>query len=835
MSNKDNTPKKRTRKRVADKTMEYTDPTGQTYSDLKELASGVLSNYTDMEDEILEQDSDLKKFLRACGLDDTVNLINNYSKCDLPFYDDGSDAIRRLRAFMSAYYLAILLDPDLNFPVWTEDGWDFVSTVDELLAKLSIGAFDNPMPLSPINQVVLNNPALIVWLATIDSSLADRIQQLYDNCSEDLESIYYNSTSAYRIAYELNPEADLFFNTDKNSPERCYTIPQIGEFLNRRLNLMALNKVDQDAFIGEFDTMETFPIGDFCRARGEKYMDLIFLNMRCMDYENEENTSKVFPYDMVIGAYKTVACFLGHAPSYPIDDSIVTSPEQLKHYPKDGIESLMNPQDSKTNASRLLEQLANSNKTGGPESSKCKLPDGSGKPMPWLYAWLSIFYQENPKLHVENIGTYEQEVNKYTEFIGKVVPKDYYYQRYHRAINTIDKAAGNLRKSNLSVKAGLFVSLLLGGIPTILVLLFSWLYDYPVGNPIHGHFITAATICSIACIASLCFGTFGSGKLFISGLLAGILCAALAWAGFKWAPSMLYFIAGFALLAGFIFASIALVKCVKGHRVNTDGVEINPRKFDSRQLEALYFAYRETSQYVECPVTRYSSRQRDFNRSAIKDIIAISFLWIPLVWMICVLWILVTPELSGSHTWHDETANTEKIVPGQWATGRWVAKYAGGHTRIVCNIDSVVNGKEIYGTMEIAGQAPVNAKGIIKSENDTVPQSFSFHPVEDFSPSKQEIDAEYSKSDKTMSGYYYDRKGIMHQIIFLSTPLASEGKTQKKVSSSSTGTKKKTRKKVVTATEQSQNPEDGPENGNKSDNLPETKKSPVSGLWKDTM
>ena len=204
MSNKEDTPQKRTRKRVADKTMEYTDPTGQTYSDLKELASGVLSNYTDMEDEILEPDSDLKKFLRACGLDDTVNLINNYSKCDLPFYDDGSDAIRRLRAFMSAYYLAILLDPALNLPVWPEDGRDFVSTVDELLAKLSIGVFDNPMPLSPINQVVLSNPALIVWLATIDSSPADRIQQLYDNCSEDLESIYYNSTSAYRIAYELS-------------------------------------------------------------------------------------------------------------------------------------------------------------------------------------------------------------------------------------------------------------------------------------------------------------------------------------------------------------------------------------------------------------------------------------------------------------------------------------------------------------------------------------------------------------------------------------------------------------------------------------------------------
>lgn len=111
------------------------------------------------------------------------------------------------------------------------------------------------------------------------------------------------------------------------------------------------------------------------------------------------------------------------------------------------------------------------------------------------------------------------------------------------------------------------------------------------------------------------------------------------------------------------------------------------------------------------------------------------------------------------------------MVPGQWALGRWEAKYAAGSTRIVCNIDSVTDGKNIFGTMEIAGQAPVKAKGIIRSENDTIPASLIFYTVENHSPPKREINADYSKSDREMTGYYYDRKGIMHQIKFLSTPL----------------------------------------------------------------
>lgn len=677
----------------------YTDPSGQNYSDPVELSTAVLSNYVEMEEEILNPDSDLKRFLRDSGLDAAVDAMDAYIAAGCPFEEDGSGAISRIQAFMAAYYLAVMLDPNLKYPVWTGDGWDFVETVDELLARLGAGKYDDPMPLDMINHIVLRCPALAVWLSNGNPQLADRIRILHENRSEELDSEYYNSDSAYRIAYELSPDADLFFNTDRNSPERCYTVEQIGEFLNRRLNLMALDKTDRDAFLGEFCQIEDFPVGDYCRARGGRYMDCLIKSMICMDPESEYNKDKIVPYDYVIGAYRTVDLFLGNAPTYPIGDKLLTSPDQLRQYPQYQIRVLMSPKSGTSSASRILESLADKH-VRPQETDGSNLPTGAGKPMPWLYAWISVLYQENPRLNVANLGTYEREAARYTEFIGSLMPKDYYYIRYRRAMDKMERAAKKLRRSSASLMAGTLGGLLVGGIPTVLVLLLSWFFDYPAGNPINGHFSTAALICSVACVISLCFGSSGGVKMVIPGVVAGVVCAALAWAGFRWMPSIFYFIVGLALVACFISAVMAMRKSIRLTRVKTGSVHVDPCDLDARKTEALYFAYRSEAQDLECSSTMFAERQSDFNRTSVKDIMGITCLWAPLAWMVAVLWFFVTPGISGPLAWTD-----------------------GGDQ------------------------------------------------AENCSPSRQEIDADYSKADKEMTGYYYDLQGIMHQIKFLSTPL----------------------------------------------------------------
>lgn len=148
--------------------------------------------------------------LMSRDLGDIVDLVDIYIESDYQIEDDGTGVIRRIRAFMAAYYLAVLLNPNLNYPVWSdENGWEFVATVDELLAKFAAGAYDNPMPLSLINQIALRSPALIVWLSADYPQLAEKIKGLHDKCTDAPDSIYYNSDSAYRIAYELNRDADF--------------------------------------------------------------------------------------------------------------------------------------------------------------------------------------------------------------------------------------------------------------------------------------------------------------------------------------------------------------------------------------------------------------------------------------------------------------------------------------------------------------------------------------------------------------------------------------------------------------------------------------------------
>lgn len=193
--------------------------------------------------------------------------------------------------------------------------------------------------------------------------------------------------------------------------------------------------------------------------------------------------------------------------------------------------------------------------------------------------------------------------------------------------------------------------------------------------------------------------------------------------------------------------------------------------------------------------------------------------------MIFLLWFFATPQISGSSSWVADSS-VGKVLSGQWIAGKWDAKYTSGSTRIICNIDSIEDGKKIYGTMVIAGQSPVKAIGTVESSNDTIPHSFSFWP-ENGSPAKQCIDATYNSADKEMNGTYTDRKGIMHQITFISSPLQGDSKPSPQKSKPKTSVSKPSKHENEQSAEQSPKQE--------SDNLLENEESSVSGLWEDTM
>lgn len=733
---------------LLDPAQDYISPDGTQLSDPVEIGHHLFENRFD--DELMDFDSNLYIFLRARKLDRLADAMKT-------FINEDKSSYKEMTQFKSMAYFNLLVDPHDSFPVDVEEEWEYVDDLDELFEVLH-----RTGKISPINQELISGPLFVTWLSFRHPELAGKVRMLLDNANDDIESEYYHSGSPYRIIYELDPRLDLFFGTDADDQNRIYSIPEIGAYLAGVLNELSLGRADIAVFMQTFPHMDSHPVGDFLRSRGDAYSYFLEWNRYCMDVEGGENDSKAGPYDVVIGAYRSVAGFLQGAPGYTIGDIVVRSPEELKSIPVEQIKPLLG------------------------DTNVRSMPAGEGKPVAWLDAWLTVFFQEKPMLDLSEPFTYEKETAKYTEFIGQLDKDNKFYRRYRKGIRQIDKSASKLRKSERSIKIKRTIFTVLGIVPTLIMLIASWFLDAPDGNPISGHFMATWGICLVGfwIIAAMNDGFFVG---LLIGALGGLIAAGIAYIGFAWFPSVLYLICGIALLVG---AIVALITMFKRKKIDAGGLDIKGDEFEYRQLDALYFAYRLGTDKVDNVVTEFSEAQRDEDEFTKYNINHAGGMWIPVVWMMFLIWYFATPQLSRSNAWVPMTG-VEKPVPGKWVLGKWVAKYGSGSTRIVCNIDSVDDGKTIYGTMEIAGQAPVKAVGTVSSRHDTIPESFSFH-VKDAGFNKQEFSARFNTVDKQWESYYYDRKEIMHQTFFVSTPLdspqASPAKT--KPASKKTTTKK---------------------------------------------
>ncbi|MCH5239975.1 MAG: protein kinase [Muribaculaceae bacterium] len=732
---------------MLDPSMDYVSPEGTHMSDPAEISKYAIKHLNEMKSEVLEDDTNLKIYFKALKLDKVLDQLDDY------LIDDNFDTgDYDLNAYLAAYYLAEQFN-DLPLPVEVRGTFEFATTIDELFGYIQ----EDGGYVNDTNEAMLKSPGFILWLAYRDPALAGKIRKLIDSSDDDVESIYYHSDSPFRILYELDPNVDVDFNTDEDSEKRVYTIQEVGEYLADLLTDCQTGKDDDGMLVAFFEDMDGSYIGDYLRARGEAYFNFLNWNRYCMDVENEENIQKAGPYDTVIGAYKSVAGFLGKAPTYTLDGKVIDSPDQLKNFPKDVVAKAL----------------------GG---DKNEMPTGDGTPVAWLDAWLTVFFQENPKLDLSKKFTYEKETAKYIEFISKLDPKDYYAQRYNKAIKQIDSASKKLEKSDKKVKRNRIFFLLLAGIPTLMILGLSWFFAIPDVNPISGNFLATWFICFIAiaiCAGILFEGFFGS---LLPGAIGGLIVAAIAWAGFAWFPSVLYFIVGALVLGGAIFSVASLFRRDK---VDTGGKVISGNMFEYRQLDALYFTFRDTDEKnVENALTLYSQRQRSYDKATRSGMASVGWFWAAPVWMIFLIWFFATPELSGHYSWVYGRVGEEKVVAGQWVLGTWEFKIPTG-TKIVCQIDTIEDGKNIYGTIKIGNQAPVPAIGWVRSKKDTIPESFSFM-VKTGSYNKQNLDAEYNSRTKEWRGLYYDRKTLANEVIFTKTPLTNTDKGQKSTSSSST-------------------------------------------------
>lgn len=775
---------------MLDPAMPYTAPDGTVLADPGEISIYVAERHSQMASEVTDPESDLRIYLTAAGLSETIDTVQKYID------SAPSDLDEMIKGLISSYYLALLLNPEIPLVMYSAaDGLVNVNTVAELLGVLHRNGDD----FGYLNAHMLMSPAFVVWLSRRNPALAGKIRLLQDNTSGDVSSADYNSCSPYRIAYELDPAADYYFNTDQKAADRCYSVEDVGQLLERQFGEIIDGTVKAEDSLGAFMQLDNTRTGDYLRARGETYRTFLQWYRFCIDDESEDNASKPGPYNFIIGAFKGIAGFLGRAPYYPLGGKKIMKPEELDTLPK-------------TTVSHAI---------GGQHPTIVK----GGEPQPWLDSWLTLFFQENPALDLSPKFTYEKETAKYLEFIDKYSPGNYYVKRYKEAIEEIDDAAGSIRKSDRGVRLRRNLFLLLGGIPTIIMLIGLIFFGLPEVNPIKGHIVQTFIICTIGSIGfSATLWGFGLWTTILPGAVSGAVLTLLFYLGFTLFPPIL----SIALIA--VLAYYLILRCWQlTHRlkVDTDGKEIRGNEFEYRQLDALYYAYKDTGKTLQNVITKYAEMQDSYDQTNRANISFDGWRWVSVVWMLFVLWYFWTPALSGDNSWTSEVEAVQ-VQKGKWVLGQWKAKYAGGSTTIICNIDSVEDGKKIYGTMVLAGQAPVEAQGVVSSDNDTLPEHFTFY-VKDAGVQKKSISVDYDTYNKEFRAYYYDRNGIMHQMTILATPAkkAKEKNSSDNKKSKGSSTKQQAGKSRNMDSQQKEQPE--------SANLPDNEESPVSGLWQDTM
>ncbi|MDE6556530.1 MAG: hypothetical protein K2K55_06155, partial [Duncaniella sp.] len=388
--------------------------------------------------------------------------------------------------------------------------------------------------------------------------------------------------------------------------------------------------------------------------------------------------------------------------------------------------------------------------------------------------------------------TYENETARYLECLGEFAPDYYYVARYDEAIADIDSAAMSIRQSKKGTKFGQWFFLLFCGIPSIIMIIALLTAGLPDVNPIKGHIVATFIICMIgsAVFESALWG-FELFSTLIPSAIAGAVITGIFYALFAFSPDAVNFTMLAVLIIGLLYRGYKLIRLEKVD-LNKD---IQGDEFEYRQLDALYYAYKETGKTLDNVVTKYAELQSGADYTNRSNLTYSGLRWAAVVWMLFVLWYFWTPALSGERSWTTEVIET-RAKAGQWVLGTWEFKLNSG-TRIVCTVDSIEDGKNIFGTMKIGKQAPVEANGVVHNESDTLPDSFSFHALTG-GYNKQNLNVTYNPRTKKPEGYYYDRNSIMHQITFVRTPLNLKNSETPARSTSEKSSKKKKEKSLDT-------------------------------------
>lgn len=271
----------------------------------------------------------------------------------------------------------------------------------------------------------LSSPAFVEMVRVFSESDASRLESLRTGV-RDFQVLYR------LVIQTLNPSADINLISDPKDPWYAMTGQGLGKLVNLAFNAYYGHfHADRDRLYDNWADKSN-PWRDVCQA---SLVDLIVKSFApgaypssyirrffatkgsrfdaqdrwmkyCTDYNGTDNSRKYGPYDRQIAMMKAVSGF-GYVPEYRFSDGTVT---------------------------RNVSELDSYRKRSGAETVRQAMRSG------FLYAWIAVQYQENPKANLKPKYSYEKLTRDYVEKLGQCNPDEVAFRRYRTARSSVEKS-----------------------------------------------------------------------------------------------------------------------------------------------------------------------------------------------------------------------------------------------------------------------------------------------------------------------------------------------------------------------------------------------------------
>ena len=453
------------------------------------------------------------------------------------------------------------------------------------------------------------------------------------------------------VLYLLNKQCgyDYKIVADAKDPNALFTPAQLAARLNKLVSDYGQNS-DKYSFFHEFMNIDGSRLEQYLTVRG--FRNQINYIKYCFDLKSQTNTGKPGPYNKIIAAYKCIAG-MGATPYYIC-------------------------------GSKKLTSLADVNKLTNTE----KKNEYTGRQ---LGNWLTIFFQENPKLNLNQAYTYELETEKYLKYIEGFNSSDHYVSRFRQAVEKTEACVDkifSLRKRVLTLR---WVVILLGLVPLVGLALYSLIMGLPFdGNPLETFNSTVFAILFIICTIGFFALSEGEGGCIGELIWGGLIALAIYWG--------LYFILKLLMpFAGYIVAGLLLLYAWKIYSACIGSVSISNTTDllgnDELVVAPLHFAYRSNESISQfTPTVELRTENEEAYLENVIQKIKKKTLW-SVVTSILISSLLIFMGAAKGLSFSSSDTEIATVLNGSW-NGEFQGKAA---TLVIDNVNEKTG--EVNGTM----------------------------------------------------------------------------------------------------------------------------------------